>query len=579
VDVRTTEGRRVLPALVVLASVAILGPALAPGYTLIGDLVFTPEQSFLPWMAGLGGGLPRSVPQDAVVALLSGPVPGWVLEKLALVGSLVTLGLGMTRLLRAAGARAGAVAAVLALWSPYVAERLLIGHWSLLLAVSVLPWALVQADRVRDGGPGSAYRWLLVLAVASLTVTGGLLVLLVSAPVLLWRGTAAFGPRAALVGLGAALQLPWLVPAVVHPAPLVVGGADVFALRSEGFGALLTALGTGGVWDAGSTPSSRGTLLAVALTVSVLALAWIGRRRFVASVGRPVATVLCVAAGLGLAVALAGSWPVMSPLVSWLVEHVPGGGLLRDGQKWLAPWLILVTGAAGCGAATLSRRLTARTRDRTAGRLVLVGAVLLPVALLPDLAWGVLGRLGSVAYPSDWAQVRTVLATDPAPGDVVSLPWSAYRRFPWNDGRTVLDPAPRAMTRTVVVSGDLLVDHAGTLVVVPGDDPRAARIGAATGSPERLARVLADEGVGWVLVEVTGAPVTLPAGAALVHEGQDLRLYRLGPPGPPPEPAGVVAVVTGDAVAGVVVLGSAVGLVAARRRRQSGDSTARATGW
>ena len=576
---RTTDSRRVVAAVVVVVSVCILGPALAPGYTLIGDLVFTPEQSFLPWMAGLGAGLPRSVPQDSVVALLSGPVPGWVLEKLALAVALLGLGLGVARLVRPAGARAGAVAAVLALWSPFVAERLLIGHWSLLLAVAMLPWALVLADQGRVAVPGAAYRWLLVLACASLTPSGGLLLLLVTTPVLLWRRGSAIRPRLVFVALGLLLQLPWLVPAVVHPAPVVVGGAEIFALRSEGFGVLLSALGTGGIWDAGSTPTSRGTALALALTVSVLVLAWIGRHAFASAVGRPVATALFVAAAVGLTLAVAGGWSVTSPLESWPVEHVPGAGLLRDGQKLLAPWLVLMAGSAGCGAAALGRRLAARTGDRLVGVLVVLAAGILPLALLPDLAWGAVGRLGSVDYPADWAQARAVLAEDPAPGDVVSLPWSAYRRFSWNVGRTVLDPAPRAMPRTVVVSGDLAVRHAGQVVVVPGDDPRAERIGAATDSPDRLARVLAAEGVGWVLVESAGGTVTLPAGAMLVLSGDDLRLYRLRAPEPPPELVGVVAVIAGDAAAVLVVLGCVTALVVARRRNRHDMHAATATGW
>ena len=72
--------RAVVVASAVLAAV-VLGPALGPGYALVGDPVFVPDQVLLPWMAGLGGGLPRAVPQDAVLAVLTGPVPGWVWHK------------------------------------------------------------------------------------------------------------------------------------------------------------------------------------------------------------------------------------------------------------------------------------------------------------------------------------------------------------------------------------------------------------------------------------------------------------------------------------------------------------------
>lgn len=568
---------RAVVAASALLAVVVLGPALGPGYALVGDQVFVPDQVLLPWMAGLGGGLPRAVPQDTVLAVLTGPVPGWVWQSLALLAALVLLGTGTARLARPAGRRAALVAATMSVWSPYVAERLLIGHWSLLLAVGTLPWALHHARGARDGVPGACARWVLVLALASLTVTGGLLVLVVSGAVLLWRGGASYAGRLLTAGCGLALQLPWLVPALLHPGT-APGGADVFALRAEGpWGALVTALGTGGVWNAAAVPASRGSVLAPLLTLALLGLAAFGRRRAAAVLGRPVTVVLVVASVGGLVVALLGVWwPAATDI---LVAHLPGGGLLRDGQKWLAPWLVLLSVAAGCGAARLGSVTAARARDGLAGSAVVVAALLLPLACLPDLAWGALARLDTVDYPSDWDQVRTALAADPAPGDVVALPWSTFRVFAWNDGRTVLDPAPRYLTRTVVADQDLVVDRHGTLVVVPGDDPRATRVGAALRSGRDATTVLRREGIGWAVVEGTG-DAGLPAGAQAVAGGPDLRLYRLSAPDPAPQPTGVAAVVAGNLAALLVVLGASVvgarDTVRSRRaRRQRGGPT----GW
>ncbi len=72
----------------------ILLPLLAPGYVLNLDMVFVPQQTLLPWNLGIGGGLPRSVPQDALVSILAGPVPGQVLQKAILVATLVLAGTG-----------------------------------------------------------------------------------------------------------------------------------------------------------------------------------------------------------------------------------------------------------------------------------------------------------------------------------------------------------------------------------------------------------------------------------------------------------------------------------------------------
>jgi hypothetical protein len=181
---------------------------------------------------------------------------------------------------------------------------------------------------------------------------------------------------------------------------------------------------------------------------------------------------------------------------------------VRDGQKWLAPWLVLLAIASALGARRVARAAARRSQDALVRRTVLVAVLLLPVVTLPDLMWGALGRLASVDYPPDWEQAREVLTTDPAPGDVVSLPWSTFRRFDWNLGRTVLDPAPRAMPRTVVTDTSLVVRRNGELVVVPGDDARSTVVGEAVRTGVALGPVLRAEGIGWALVERSGGPAT-----------------------------------------------------------------------
>ncbi len=100
---------------------------------------------------------------------------------------------------------------------------------------------------------------------------------------------------------GAALQLPWVVPSLLHPAAVGAAGVDVFALRAEGpWGSVLTALGTGGVWNADAVPGSRATVLAPLATLVLLVLAVAGRRAVVEVLGRPVALTLAVASAVGL---------------------------------------------------------------------------------------------------------------------------------------------------------------------------------------------------------------------------------------------------------------------------------------
>ncbi len=86
---------RALPAVWSLAlALVLLGPALAPGYVLSYDMVWVPDLALRPDFLGLGSGLPRAVPSDAVVAVLDEVLPGMLLQKLVLVGMLTAGGSG-----------------------------------------------------------------------------------------------------------------------------------------------------------------------------------------------------------------------------------------------------------------------------------------------------------------------------------------------------------------------------------------------------------------------------------------------------------------------------------------------------
>ena len=127
----------------------------------------------------------------------------------------------------------------------------------------------------------------------------------------------------------------------------------------------------------------------------------------------------------------------------------------------MAWWALPLALGAGLGA----RRLADAVRGRgpavlAAAGLVGAAALLLPVIAVPDLVWGVGGRLQPVAYPADWQRVRDVVAADAGPGDVLVLPFGAYRSFDWNDDRPQLDPAPRWLTRPTVVDDELVVGGA-----------------------------------------------------------------------------------------------------------------------
>jgi hypothetical protein len=127
----------------VVLSLLVLGPALGWGYVLSYDMVWVPQLDLRADTLGLGTALPRAVPSDAVIAVLDAVVPAVLLQKAVLLGALVGAGTGAAALVRDRSTPARLVAVTLAVWNPFVVERLVLGHWPLLVGYAVLPWLVV----------------------------------------------------------------------------------------------------------------------------------------------------------------------------------------------------------------------------------------------------------------------------------------------------------------------------------------------------------------------------------------------------------------------------------------------------
>jgi hypothetical protein len=526
-----TPAWRSLPVVTwVLALTAlILAPLARPGYVLLRDMVFTPRQFLTDDAWGVGGAVPRAVPVDAMVAVATMVVDGAVVQRVCLVAALVLAGLGAARLVPGGRLNAAGAATVM-VWNPYVAERLLMGHWSLLLGYASLPWLAGALVDLRSGDSTALARAGAWCALASITPGGGVISLLLLATMVLWPGGRhSIGSRALLLTAWVVLNAPWWLAGGLHPSSSLSDPAAVaiFAARADTpSGVLGSLLGLGGVWNADAVPVSRGSWLSVLLTALLLVGAALGYPVLRRLWGRT-AEALLVAGVLGLALAGWGVWSEGS--LAWVVANVPGGGLLRDGQRLVAPWAVVLAVCVPLGV----RRVADAVGDRIAVLALGASVMLAPVVFLPDLAAGAWGRLTPVSYPPAWDAVVEVVATAPDHG-VVSLPWQPLRRFAWNGDRPLLDPAPRLLPAPVLTSTDLPVGTDRGVVTITGEDARASAVGDALASGARLTDVLPPLGVGWVLVsaELSGETTGQLVGAEVVLRDDGLTLYRLPAPAP-----------------------------------------------
>jgi hypothetical protein len=377
-----------------------------------------------------------------------------------------------------------------------------------------------------DDGP---HWWLVVLALAgtALSPATGLMGAVLGV-VAAWRR----GVIRVLI-LAAVLNGPWIIAGLRHSSAARSDphAVRLFDLQSEGhFGKLGSALTLGGIWNAEVVPTSRTLVIALVSAVLIgavmligLVVMWHDDRRLLAVTGSTGA--------LGLAVALSG-W-VAPDQVSHIVANVSGGGLIRDGTRWLALLVPIeaVAFAAGVGSAldrsSLGREGLGHQRVPAWVAPAAVLGVLLPIVALPDLAWGAGGKLEPTSYPSSWADARKVIQTSTTPGDILVLPFTAYRRPAWNHHTSVFDPAGRYFERVTVTNDELEVSGHP----IAGEDPRAARIGHVLEGSDVLRR-LARQGIGIVVVETdapgaAGALRQVKGARELAITGHGMRVFAL----------------------------------------------------
>ena len=231
------------------------------------------------------------------------------------------------------------------------------------------------------------------IALAGLTPTGLMLAATVALACVFAPGAGWPRWRCAAVALGAALvaALPWLTAAIVARslAPSQAEGVAAFAARAEpGLGTLGTLASLGGIWNSEAVPAlaQQFSLLSRRLSCSA---SWL--------LGLPVATrrpaavpLLCLAAVAVLVPAAMATGPGLAA-VEATVRALPGLGVLRDAQKWVA---LAVPGYALAGAAAV---VTLRQRLPAVATALLCCAAL--IATLPDLAWGVGGKISAGGVP------------------------------------------------------------------------------------------------------------------------------------------------------------------------------------
>jgi hypothetical protein len=167
------------------------------------------------------------------------------------------------------------------------------------------------------------------------------------------------------------------------------------------------------------------------------------------------------------------------------------GGPLREGQRFLALYLVWMAPAAALGAARLARWRAGLLEGALWAVPFAIAALLAGPGLL-----GIDGRLDPVSFPREWSRARTAIAHQP--GTVLALPWHEYLQMRIAHDRNVFNPAP------IYFGGDVLASSDPEFLSGPEQsDPREPTVRRLLGvvrAGRPVASKLARLGVRWVVL-------------------------------------------------------------------------------
>ncbi|MDO4909529.1 MAG: hypothetical protein Q3962_06755 [Corynebacterium sp.] len=269
-----------------------------------------PKMNLTATALGFGDSPARATPQDAFLAIFGfAHLSAWAAVILLFISAYDGW----------KNTRTNPPTTILLFFNPFVLERLYQGHWSLIIALWLLPGIIKSTNT-----PANLARlWL-----ASLTPSG-LIIALVTVVIFKSRKTLFIALVPAIL-----LALPWLVPSLKsHDA--VSGNASVFSSRS-----FLDVLALGGMWNS-DLPTQGYTLLfrIVFIPIFVASIFYFGIR--FRDCENRIALLITLLIGLFWTL-----FPLALPHI-WdsFIASVPGAGLLRDSSKgniFLIIFVILV---------------------------------------------------------------------------------------------------------------------------------------------------------------------------------------------------------------------------------------------
>lgn len=458
-----------LSLFIALAAVIIF-PLVKPGYILTLDAVITPKIAFAPLTSS-------SFIYQNILAVLNFFMPSYWIQRIILFFIFFLSGWGMYRLLDKKLGIAGYFAGIFYAINPFVYERVMAGHWQLLLGYSIFPF--VVASVISYFHNTAKKNTILLAFITTLLFNIAIHYLLIFIVFFIIFGIAeAFlnrdnGERLTkiyrqtiyFIAVTLILNANWILSSVLGVSDISQSirqftSGDLISFQSVAdtrWGLIFNLLSGYGFWaevyQYFILPKDIIIFWPV-LSAAVMLIFGIGMYGFIKEKSRiPMAVSFAVL--LLLAVDLSGGIALNSfnQLYFILYEKFPILYSLREPQKLVGIVMFCFAFFGSFGLAKLIEKIKGKTRFAT-----LSFFIILPFIYTPTVFGGFWGQLKPVDYPDSWRKVNQTLNEDKQNFLTLFFPWHQYMSLSFNGNMVSSNPAPYFFDKPILSSQNYETD-------------------------------------------------------------------------------------------------------------------------
>ena len=442
-------------------------------YILTLDMVFPLKAFFKDQFYGF------SPPVFGGIALVASTmqlplIPAWLLQNIYLFLIIFLSGISMHSLIKTESSIPKYFAGILYAINPFVYVRFLAGHWFILLAYSIMPFAIKSfIDLLENQNKRNIIKALLLTALIG-SINSHILVLtfIVYLILLLFKLYQIRNELAAIKNLlktqsilallFTMLSLYWLLPVFTAKSTLIhqLSQADIyaFATKTTAFNAAFTIASMYGFWRSGYIYAKDLIPYWYLLFFFILFLAILGfinnyKRKTFGLPAKALAVVAVIAVILG-----SGIYGPFSSLFDFLFNNIFFFKGLRDSHKFAALLALSYSYLGALGVAEFEKlaRGTAwgghEKFKKLAAWAFIIIALITPFIYSFTMFNGFWGQLKPTDYPEDWYEINDILNNDPQDFNVLFLPWHQYMDFKWipNSQKRIANPASNFFDKPVI---------------------------------------------------------------------------------------------------------------------------------